>query len=327
LAGGDTLTGGAGGDTISGGAGGDTIFGGNAGAKESATFDLVGSNSGSIADKDVFTMTLFGETITVTEDAEATQDLEDIGEAFVTAIDAAFGDLVSVSDTTEAGTVVVTSNVDGVYTAFAATVAAAEGEAAAITAEDTTEGVAGSDGADIITGGEGIDLIFAGSGANSIDLSETVAAADVVHFTEVGADVTTITGFAVNSDTLDFNGHESTDGEAVVSIAANASEANPTTGSVIVFADGADGTGSGTESVIADYTDLVDVAAFIEAGVGIATSETFIVMINDLASDNVYVYNLENDGSAAAVASTDLDLIGIVSDIGSTALDANDIVA
>jgi hypothetical protein len=327
LAGGDTLNGGAGGDTISGGAGGDTIFGGNAGDKESATFDLVGSNSGAIANKDTFTMTLFGETITVTEAAEATEDLEDIGESFVTAINAAFGDLVTVSDTVEAGTVVVTSNVDGVYTAFAATVAAAEGEAGAITAESTVEGSAGSDGADIITGGEGIDLIFAGSGANTIDLSEAVAAADVVHFTEVGADVTTITGFAVNSDTLDFNGHESTDGEAVVSIAANASSANPTTGSVIIFADGADGTGSGTESVIADYTDLVDVAAFIEAGVGIATSETFIVMINDLANDDVYIYNLENDGSAAAVASTDLDLIGIVSDIGSTALDANDIVA
>jgi len=328
LAGGDTLTGGAGGDTISGGAGGDTIFGGNAGAKESAKFDLVGSgDAGAIVAGDIFTMTLFGETITVTESAEAEQDLEDIGEAFVTAINTAFGDLVTVSDTAEAGTVVVTSNVDGVYTAFAATVAAAEGDAEAITAESTVEGVAGSDGSDIITGGEGIDLIFAGAGANTIDLSEAVAAADVVHFTEVGADVTTITGFAVNSDTLDFNGHESTDGEAVVSIAANASSANPTTGSVIIFADGADGTGSGTESVIADYTDLVDVAAFIEAGVGIATSETFIVMINDLANDNVYIYNLENDSETAAVASTDLDLIGIVSNIGSTALDANDIVA
>jgi len=327
LAAADILTGGAGADTIDGGAAGDTIYGGNAGNKESATFDLVGSNDGAIADKDVFTMTLFGETITVTESAEAEQDLEDIGEAFVTAIGTAFGDLITVSDTVEAGTVVVTSKVDGVYTAFAATVAADAGDAASITAESTVEGAAGSDGADIITGGEGADLIFAGAGANTIDLSEAVAAADVVHFTEVGADVTTITGFAVNSDKLDFNGHESTDGEAVVSIAANASSANPTTGSVVIFADGADGTGSGTESVIADYTDLVDVAAFIEAGVGIAASETFIVMINDLANDNVYIYNLENDGDTAAVASTDLDLIGVVSNIGSTALDANDIVA
>ena len=328
LAAADVLTGGAGADTIDGGAAGDTIYGGNAGNKESATFDLTGSGeNGAIVAGDIFTMTLFGETITVTESAEAVQDLEDIGEAFVTAIDAAFGDLITVSDTVEAGTVVVTSKVDGVYTAFAATSAAAEGEAGAITAESTVEGAAGSDGADIITGGEGADLIFAGAGANTIDLSEAVAAADVVHFTEVGADVTTITGFAVNSDKLDFNGHESTDGEAVVSIAANASSANPTTGSVVIFADGSDGTGSGTESVIADYTDLVDVAAFIEAGVGIAASETFIVMINDLANDNVYIYNLENDGETAAVASTDLDLIGVVSNIGSTALDANDIVA
>ena len=62
-----------------------------------------------------------------------------------------------------------------------------------------------------------------------------------------------------------------------------------------MFADGADGTGT---EVIADYTDLTDVAAFINAGMVIANGEKFAIVINDLANSKAYVYEATEAGGS-----------------------------
>jgi NAD(P)-dependent dehydrogenase (short-subunit alcohol dehydrogenase family) len=223
-------------------------------------------------------------------------------------------------------TLTITADVDGAHTAFSVVATDADDESHTVTDAEAVEGTLGSDGNDTVYAGEGADVIFLGDGANTVDLTEATSAADVVHFTNAVDDQQTIVSFTINKDTLDFNGMDLTDGEAAVDIAADAATAEFGAGAVTVFANGADGTGSGLESVIVDYTDLVDVAAFIEAGLDIDSGEEGIVIINDLVGDNAYIYAL--DGTADAnITSADLDLIGIVSNIGSTPLDANDIVA
>jgi hypothetical protein len=62
------------------------------------------------------------------------------------------------------------------------------------------------------------------------------------------------------------------------------------------------------------------------AGFDAATSENFIVMVNDLVDDDVHVYHVTNDGAAAAITSPDLDYIGVVADMGSTALHSGQIM-
>ena len=321
----DTLTGGAGGDVIYGGDDADSIFVGNAGNKESFVIDLIGTgNNAAAAAGDLHNITIFGEQITYDDEAG---DLDAAAEGLAAAINTAFGDLVTATDNGGVE-VTITSLVDGVTAIDTGDVTDDEGEnAAEYTAEaGAVEGTLGSDGNDTIYAGEGADLIFLGDGTNTVDLTETTSAADVVHFTNAVDDLQTVVSFKINKDTLDFNGMDLTDGTAAVDIAADAATAEVGAGAVTVFANGADGTGSGLESVIVDYTDLVDVAAFIEAGLDIDANEEGIVIINDLAGDDAYIYALDGTNDTN-ITSADLDLIGVVSDIGSTPLDANDIVA
>jgi len=190
---------------------------------------------------------------------------------------------------------------------------------------DTTSGItatlgAGADtfvgtgGADNITTSTGADIITAGSGDDVIVLTEATGSKSVDHINmsvtaSNGNDVITGFTFGNGGDELDVELLAGGNVSNETAIAANANQLNATSTHVLVFADGADGTGThATNSVIADYTDMTDVAAFLNVGLTIATSEVFAVVINDLVTDKAYVYNLVNDATTALIAASDVTL-------------------
>jgi len=165
-------------------------------------------------------------------------------------------------------------------------------------------------GADTITADNGADTITGGGGGDVINLTETVAAVDIVHLSAVtgngnatGNGLDTITGFTFGAGGDQLNVELLAGGVAAEEAESTAADQNITTATAIVYSDGATGPGSET---VADYTNLTDVAAFIEAGVAVATDERFVAIINDLANDKAYVYDVNNDDTIAAIAATDL---------------------
>jgi Ca2+-binding RTX toxin-like protein len=76
---------------------------------------------------------------------------------------------------------------------------------------DTVIGNAGADiivtgsGADSITGGNGSDSITAGSGSDSINLTETIAAVDVIVLTSTGLDSVTKFAYGASGDQIEFD--------------------------------------------------------------------------------------------------------------------------
>jgi hypothetical protein len=187
---------------------------------------------------------------------------------------------------------------------------------------DVVTGGAGDDtiatgaGNDTITAGEGVDGITGGAGNDTINLTETVAAVDTVTFSAAannGAD--TISGFAVANDLINVKALGGTVvGEAA--IAADAATTDLTTANVAVFADGANGTGS---EAITDYTDMADVVSFLAAGLTEAATETYVAVINDVANNKAYVYDIDVDG-VTTVAGTievgDVTLVGTINTDG-----------
>jgi hypothetical protein len=324
-AGADALNGGSGGDTITGGAAADTIFGDNQGNKEVQTFTFaINSNASGnyvfIINPDATTGT--GHTVTV---AQATGDTAAQVAVKMEAGLEGESDLDNLFDFSVTGAVVtMTALFDGNIGLTTATESIAT--ATTFTAATTTAGTSGSDGADVITAGEGADLIFGGGGANTINLAETTSAIDTIHFTDASSGGTTINDFTINKDLLNFNAHVNVSNSTGTAVAANAAIVDPTDGAILVFANGADGTGTDpANSVIVDYTDMVDVAAFLEVGIDLAANENFIAIVNDLAGDDAYIYTITN-GADTAIAASEVVLIGTLVDIGATALDINEIV-
>jgi len=93
---------------------------------------------------------------------------------------------------------------------------------------------------------------------------------------------------------------------------------------IYVHADGDDGTGSdSTDTQIADYTITADVAAFLEASYSVSAAENYVFVINDLVGDDVYAYSVA--ATASTLTAAMVTLIGTLNNIGSTALDVNEI--
>jgi hypothetical protein len=307
---------GGGADTVTAGAGADFIDVDGDGAKEVQTITVTAAEDAT----EVVTITILGTSITFT--AAAADDAADNAGDIAAAIEASpIAELVTaVSDGTSKVTItyLVSGNV-------AQATADSADAAFTVTAATTSAGVASATGGDdVVTAGGGADTVVVGAGIDTVKLSND-SAADSVFFVDGQDELTTITGFDVNSDTLTFHGLANITG-AEVSLAANAAQNDPTDGSIIIFADGSDGTTAATiDSAADEYEDMTAVAAFLDTSLSIATSENFIVMINDLVGDDVYIYDVSNDATTAAIAATDVTLIGVVSNIGSTALDANDV--
>jgi len=204
------------------------------------------------------------------------------------------------------------------------------------------ENVNGTTGADYIVGSTAANVITAGNGNDHIVL-QTGSNADVVHlsaFASNGSDV--ITGFDTTEDHLNLDVVMTgvTDVVAVTDIAAGGKEADFIDNEVYVFADGATAETTGGTDVIADYTNLEDVAGFISDNLTLGDSggsndqvagDEAVFVINDLAADLTYVYHFKaaNTGDASGgdtVAASELTLIATVTEESGAALVAADIV-
>jgi len=198
--------------------------------------------------------------------------------------------------------------------------------------------ITGGAGADTITAGEGADIIDGGAGADTINLAETTAAADTVSFTapdalNATANADTINDFKTTSDKLSFDGITITGGGAIAATAGTAvtsgshAAAALTDDKINVISDGATAlTSAGTET-ISSYTDLDDVAAYLNEGyTSTADDDAAVFVINDLVADKTYVYLFdEKTNGASTIQAADLALIGIVNEVADAALVAGDI--
>ncbi len=176
--------------------------------------------------------------------------------------------------------------------------------------DDTIDGAAGND---TIIAGAGDDTIDAGAGTNTVDL--TGGGNDTITFDTDSDAVTTITGFtlsttAADADTISIADASGDDGETVTSAAGTA--VDPTTLTTQIVTLNASTTSmltAGTET-IADFTDMTDVAAYLEEGFNIATTEEFKFILNDGTSS--YIYDVVEAGDTVIDAG-EVTLIGVVS--------------
>jgi Ca2+-binding RTX toxin-like protein len=130
----------------------------------------------------------------------------------------------------------------------------------------------------------------------------------------------TITGFITTEDDLSFDGMTGITATVGTAVAANAAKvADAVSGSVYVFADSRDGTGSEAISTfttiaadgITAATILADVAAFLNAGLTSAVGEKYVAIINEGVTNNAHIYLVDNIGDAT-IASEDVTYMGIV---------------
>ena len=191
---------------------------------------------------------------------------------------------------------------------------------------------------DVITGGEGIDLIDGKGGANTIILTETTAAQDTVSFTVPGAlnstvSADTITNFKTGSDKFSFDGITITGGGAIasttgVAITSGSKAAGALTNDTInVISNGGVSLTSGGIETIASYTDLADVAAYLNEGFNATVdNDAAVFVINDVAGGRSYIYLFdEQTAGASTIQAADLALIGIVDEVADAAIVAGDI--
>jgi hypothetical protein len=184
-----------------------------------------------------------------------------------------------------------------------------------ITGSAAANTLTGTANADNFIGGEGADTITTGAGNDTVSLTEATAKVDNVIFgTAAATGADTITGFTFGTggDTIDLEKLGGGNVAAEVAVAANATKANIAPASIIVFADGDDGTGADNAiTQIADYTAMADVAAFINAGVTVSNGDAFVAVINDLVTDKAYVYNVV-EANNTTVDGGEVTLVGTI---------------
>ena len=298
----DTITGGAGADTLTGGAGNDTLTGG-AGADQ---FNID-------AGADSITDLGFGgaDIVKVSNDATVT--------ATVPEVDGVVLSWVATAGTVNNGT--FTINIETLAGGVNLSNATGSNGFTVNLGNDSDEAI-GSGMADTIVGGDGNDIITGGAGADTLTGGD---GADTFNFVDSnGADI--IADFTTTSDKLSFDGMTGITAVAGTAVAANAASQNVTDGAVYVFADGADGTG---DEVIANYTDLVDVSAFLSAFIDFeGVNDEFIAVINDTDGNLSYAYFVDFDLGNGGKGALDVDaitLLATITEAGGNVLVAGDI--
>ncbi len=337
-AGADRITGGAAADALSGGADADTFVYTNAAVADSntATFDSI-SDWTSAADKLEVTLnySAIGAAITVNATLVTAAAGLTLAQA---ALSTERGQYIY---DTDASALYINVNNDniistldfkiGLNAASTASATVADGDinfiitgtagADTITAgggADTIDGGVGADsivggaGADSITAGTGADTITGGAGADTIVLGASGQIDTVIFSTAATNGADTITGFILSEDFIDVELLAGGNVTAETAVAANASAVSSMNGRAVVFADGSDGTGSDAASVIVSWTDLADVAAFLDAGIVQGNSESYVIVINDLVGDLAYVYNVTTT-SAGVLGASEVTLMGTIS--------------
>ncbi len=294
----DSITGGAGADSITGGAGDDTLSGGvstevrqfniegilDAVGGQDFQFDFMSQGNLTLDEGVDFVDGAGNDAVGAALAAQLNGDLAQVNTDFDTAIGGLDGAQVEIAS--------VTYNSDSNLLTFTFVAGADEAGAIDLGITDTDTG----------TFAVSAETVVADGGDGGVD---TFLFTD-----DNGTD--TINDFIVASDILNFAGITGITAATEQAIAANAAAVAGTDGGTHVFADGADGTGA---EAIADYTDLTDVAAFLEAGINATSAHNYIAVINDLTTDTAYAYQIDVnavDVVANQIDAGDISLIGVV---------------
>jgi hypothetical protein len=205
---------------------------------------------------------------------------------------------------------------------------ATDGQTLVFSAASTMVLTAGA-GAQTITGGAAASTITGGAGDDIINVGTAGAANTLLFGDSNGKD--TISTFTINEDLLTFTAITGIDGVKgnAVALAANAATNDLATGKIAVHADGSDMTGALGFSAPAQYLDTTVIAANLAGSLTEANGEKYIVIVNDLVGDDVYIYSVgvESAIAGSAIAAANIGIIGVLEDIGSTAVDVNELTA
>jgi len=171
--------------------------------------------------------------------------------------------------------------------------------------------------------------ITGSAGNDTVVLSAAGVSVETLTFTDTSKD--TVTSFKTTEDNLKFDGITLTGGGAIAATTGTAVTAGTITALtddvIHVIADGATSLKTGGSETITDYTSLTDVAAYLaERYTSTADNDAGIFVINDLVGDKTYVYAFdEQTAGASTIASTDLTLIGVITETSGSALVTGDI--
>jgi len=175
----------------------------------------------------------------------------------------------------------------------------------------------GSAGGDDFTGGAMSDVVITGAGDDKYDLAG--GGANTVDLSGGGKDEieinashgkTTVTGFATG-DVIDVQHSIGDDGEVTLNGVASAkydhgdkvtiiTSINASTTSMV----------TGGSQTIADFTDLTDVAAYLDEGITSASGEDAYFVLND--GTNSYVYSFEEAGTDTDIDGDDTLALAVV---------------
>jgi len=173
----------------------------------------------------------------------------------------------------------------------------------------------GGTGGDTFDGTTLSDAVTAGSGNDNIDVKGGTA--DTINISSGGSDTIditvltgsmTVTGFTTG-DILDFSAGTVDDAE-VAYTAALAGAQNITDATTVVVTLNATTSSALTagSQKVADFTDMTDVAAYLEEFMNVANSEAFAVVLND--GTNSYAYHVS--GNIGTIDAAEVSLLATV---------------
>jgi hypothetical protein len=183
----------------------------------------------------------------------------------------------------------------------------------ATTRSTVVEGGAGNDIITMSAGATGEKAVISvGAGDNTVTLSvsqETVdltdGGKDTVQFVDAATvDADIITGFQTGTDKLSFNG--------LTGITVTSGTAVDASGAAIVVADDTVVTVSGGAALANATTVDAALATALTAELTIGNTEQSIVVYNDSASGNAFIYAIDNQAADTTIDAVDITLIGTV---------------
>jgi len=169
------------------------------------------------------------------------------------------------------------------------------------------DNLTGGDLGDVFTAGSGADVIDGGAGTNTANISS--GGLDEIEINSLTGKIT-VTGFA-SGDVVDIQ-NDKLDGAESAYTSTQASAIDVAADRTVISTLNASSTSfltSGSET-IADFTDLTDVAAYLEEGFAIAADEEFAYVLND--GTDSYVYVMDEAGSDTTIAAADLSLAAVI---------------
>jgi S-layer protein len=184
-------------------------------------------------------------------------------------------------------------------------------------------------GNDQITTGTGTDSVTVGDGTDTVTIVADTAVDTVVFDSLTGQN--TVTGFDTAEDKIDLDSlgavaNTAAGGTAVTAGAVTAGAI--TDNSAYVINNGAVALTAAGSETIADYTDLTDVAAYLNEGyTSTAAADEGQFLINDLVGGKTYLYHfLEGSGGASTISSAELTLVATITEETGSAIVAGDVV-